>query len=222
MNTRKSLYHANPPPFDSLPIQRLRIRYAVTADVNDIVLKSTDLFGGIGVIPLSTSTTPSAFVIAQMARLECIHIWSPLVSSSASPQAGTCSIRVGNVPSAGGNADTGLLAPRRTFTDSTTNTAKPAHIKYVPPKSSMAGSWHPPNTLANSSSLLSLDATSGSVIDLEVCYILNRATTSAVQSVALSLSNPSGSVINQIYVAGLSGSSSIVPRGDYLTTTITA
>ncbi len=222
MNSRKAIYHANPPSFESLPIQRMRVRYAVTADVNDIGIKSTDLFGGIGVIPLSTSTTPSAFVIAQMARLECINIWSPVVTSSSNVQPGTCSIRVSSTGNSAGNPDVGFLAPRKTYTDSSTSTSKPAHVKYVPPRTTLAGAWHLPNTLANASNLLVIDATVGSIIDLEICYVLNRANSSLVQGVSLTLSNPSGSVVSQIYVAGLSGSSSIVPRGDYLVTTITA
>ncbi len=200
--TRKS---TKPSVFDPLPIQKGRIRYLITANVNSINFLSSDLHRAVGTV---ATTSILGCSIASSARVKRVEIFAPVFSSGQSAQ---CAIRCNGANSGtlSGNPDFGGdNGPKKIIYDTSMDVSDPAHVTYVPPRESIAGHWHPPNSATNANILFQLDCTTGGYMDVWYEYVLNRDGDIPTTSTTFTLA---GATAGQIYVRTLTGSSSVTP-----------
>ena len=118
------------------------------------VITDTNLVDMCGAICTIANTALAQ--IALNGKLHSVSVWTPPASQGGNA---TCSVEW----------NSGNYAPQTEVSDTTISTAIPAHIRAVPPAGSAAAFWYGQSGTA----LFTLTAPTGSVIDVDVTFLLN-------------------------------------------------
>jgi hypothetical protein len=144
-----------PPQISSNVVNRHIFRFAATGLFGGNITANF-LLGAVGNICHVANT--AVMSIAGSAKLHRVSVYSPPATQGAFS---TCSLTWLSA-----QADAPSLLE---VSDTTVSTAQPAHITTVPPKESGASFWFTSST----DPLFHLDAPVGSIIDVDLFYVLN-------------------------------------------------
>lgn len=115
---------------------------------------------------LVATTTIVGNSLFSVVRLKRLQIWTPCITMGAGA---TCTI----TPLSFDSTDNNLNDVLRPISDSTSNTYEYAYVDFVPKKTHPSGMWH--TSRAIDDALLSINATTGSIVDITLECIENTS-----------------------------------------------
>jgi hypothetical protein len=163
-------------------VQNHKFRYTASTAVASSIT-CNDILGAIGVIGTVVNTT--AVYLARTFRIKRIEIWSPTSSSTTSA---TCSVNF--------LSSALLQTPSMEISDTSINVSQPAHIVCRPQKGAITSFWQQTST----DGLFFLSCPGGSVVDIDIEFILNDST--VITTVALA-----AVLLGGVYYLALNGPS---------------
>ncbi len=179
------------PQFESNIRLSHRFRFTASSALSLSSITGATLLGALGTVCTVVNTTVAQF--ARAFRIKSVEMWAPISSTSTAPV--SCTI----VWFGFGNS------PNIERTGTSISNAQPAHLRSTPPKESLAGFWQ----LTGSTNIFFLTAPGGTVVDLEVEYVLvDQATATSTQTVA-------AGTLGNVYYLALDGPTTnlLVPVG---------
>jgi len=159
-----------PPQLESNIVISHKFRFTATAGAAATNIDGLCLSGVAGAV--GTFTNADVQPIAESFRIKKVSIWSPPAAQGGNA---TCAVEFK------GGA-TGFIASKE-FTDTSVSTSQPAYVSCRPPRGSAASLWQNPVTTNNI--LMSLTCGAGSIIDVDLDYILTDLFLSAVTPLAV-------------------------------------
>jgi hypothetical protein len=173
-------------PIKSNIVVKHRYRFSSSAAVNSTIT-ADNVLGAIGTMGTVVNSTVTE--LAKSCRISQIEIWSPSVSGAVT----TCSVDFTSAVVQSANLE---------FSDTSINVSCPAHVRARPPRQCLASMWQ----ITSANVLFILTCPSGSIIDLDVEYILHDSTS------VVNITGLATVVLGKIYYLALNGSTAtLVP-----------
>lgn len=154
---------------------RTRLRFTVTAACLNTVITPSDILDSI----LIAATAIAGFELFDIFKITSIEIWGIVAQGAPSTVQLIYSTATGD---------------RATHTDTSLG-VKPAYIKAIPSRSSLASFW----TSAGGGSLMLITAPAGSILDINVEFRTSNLAPVACQNALV------GATIGEVYWRGLDG-----------------